>query len=60
MDVEYDSELSDTDYEEIDDSDTIRPYMYEVIRRERDEGFLMNLIFRFFFFFFFYNDNRMF
>ena len=22
MDVEYDSELSDTDYEEIDDSDT--------------------------------------
>ena len=27
MDVEYDSELSDTDYEEIDHSDTI--YMYE-------------------------------
>ena len=50
MDVEYDSELSDTNYEEIDDSDTIRPYMYEVIRRERDEGFLMNLIFRVFFF----------
>ena len=43
MDVEYDSELSDTDYEEIDDSDTIRPYMYEPIRRERDEGFLMTL-----------------
>ena len=48
MDVEYDSELSDTDYEEIDDSDTIRQYMYEPIRRERDEGFLMTLIFRFF------------
>ena len=45
-DVDYDSELSDTDYEEIDDSDTIRPYMYESIRRESDEGFLMTLIFR--------------
>ena len=45
MDVEYDSELTDTDYEEMDDSDTIRPYMYEPIRRERDEGFLMTLIF---------------
>ena len=55
MDVEYDSELSDTDYEEIDDSDTI--YMYDPIRRERDEDFLMTLIFLFFFLF---NDNRMF
>ena len=56
MDVEYDSELSDTDYEEIDDSDTIRPYMYEPIRTERDESFLMTLSV----FFFLYNDNRMF
>ena len=55
MDVEYDSELSDTDYEEIDDSDTI--YMYESIRRERDEDFLMTLIFRFLLLF---NENRMF
>ena len=46
MDVEYDSELSDTDYEEIDDSDMIRPYMYEPIRRKRDKGCLMTLIFR--------------
>ena len=45
MDVEYDSERSDTDYKEIDDSDTIRPYMYKPIRRERDEDFLMTLIF---------------
>ena len=57
MDVKYDSELSDTDYEEIDDSDMIRPYMYEPIRRERDEDFLMTLIFRVFFLLF--NDNRM-
>ena len=49
MDVEYDSELNDTDYEEIDDSDMIRPYMYEPIRRERDEGFRMTLIFQGFF-----------
>ena len=49
MDVKYDSELSDTDYEEIDDSDMIRPYMYEPIRRERDEDFLMTLIFSFYF-----------
>ena len=55
MDVEYDTELSDTEYDETDDSDTIRPYMYEPIRREKDEGFLMTLIFRFL-----YNDNRMF
>ena len=55
MDVEYDSELSNTDYEEIDDSDTI--YIYEPIRRERDEDFLMTLIFRFLLLF---NDNRMF
>ena len=55
MDVEYDSELSNTDYEEIDDSDTI--YMYEPIRRERDEDFLMTLIFRFLLLF---NDSRMF
>ena len=55
MDVEYDSELCDTDYEEIDDSDTIRPYMYEPIRRERDEDIL---IFRFFLLLF--NDNGMF
>ena len=44
MDVEFDSELSDTDYEEIDNSDTIRPYMYEPIRRERDEGFVKRLM----------------
>ena len=56
MDVEYESELSDSDYEEIDDSDMIRPYMYEPISREIDEGFLMTLIFRVFL----YNDNRMF
>ena len=37
MDVEYDSELRDTEYEEIDDSDTIRPYMHEPIRRVRDK-----------------------
>ena len=37
MDVEYNSELSDTEYEEINNSDMIRPYMYEPIRRERDE-----------------------
>ena len=55
MVVEYNSELSDTDYEEIDDSDTI--YMYEPIRRERDEDFLMTLIFCFLLLF---NDNRMF
>ena len=56
MDVEYDTELSDTDlYDETDDSDTIRPYMYKPIRREKDEGFLMTLIFCFLF-----NDNRMF
>ena len=55
MDVEYDSELSDTDYEGIDDSVTI--YMYEPIRRERDKDFLMTLIFRFLLLF---NDNRMF
>ena len=53
MDVEYDGELKDTDFEEIDDSDTIRPYMYEPIRRERDEDFLMTLTFQGFFFFFF-------
>ena len=57
MDVKYDSELSDNDYEEIDDSDTIRPYMYKPVRRERDEGSLMILIFRGVFL---YNDNRMF
>ena len=44
MDVEYDSELSDTEYEEIDDSDTIMLYIYEPIRREKDESFLMTLI----------------
>ena len=44
MDVEFDSELSDTDYEEIDNSDTIRPYMYEPIRRERDEDFVKRLM----------------
>ena len=55
MDVEYDTELSDTEYDETDDSDTIRSYMYQPIRREKDEGFLMTLIFRFL-----YNDNRMF
>ena len=55
MDVEYDTELSDTEYDETDDSDMIRPYMYQPIRREKDEGFLMTLIFRFL-----YNDNRMF
>ena len=55
MDVEYDTELSDTEYDETDDSDTIRPYMCKPIRREKDEGFLMTLIFRFL-----YNDNRMF
>ena len=55
MDIEYDTELSDTEYEETDDSDTIRPYMYEPICREKEEGFLMTLIFRFL-----YNDNRMF
>ena len=61
MNVENDSELSDTDYEEIDDSDTTRPYMYEPIRRERDDDFLMTLIFRFFFFFLLLiNYNRMF
>ena len=49
MDVEYNSELSDTDYEEIDNSDMIKPYMYELTRRERNEGFLMTLIFRVFF-----------
>ena len=49
MDVENDSELCDTYYEEIDDSDTIRPYTYEPIRRERDEDFLMTLIFCCFF-----------
>ena len=55
MDVEYDSELSDTEYEEIGDSDTIMPYIYEPIRREKDESFLMTLISVFL-----YNDNRMF
>ena len=48
MDVEYDSELSDTEYEEIDDSDTIMLYIYEPIRREKDESFLMTLISVFF------------
>ena len=59
MDVECDSELNDTQYEEIDNSDTIRPYMYEPIPRERDEDFLMTLIFRFLLLLLF-NDNRMF
>ena len=58
MDVECDSELSDTHYEEIDNFDTIRSYMYEPILRERDEDFLMTLIFRFLLLLF--NDNRMF
>ena len=36
MDVEYDSDLSNT--EEIDDSGTMRLYEYEPIRREREEN----------------------
>ena len=37
MDVEFESDLSNTEDEEIDDSGTIRPYMYEPVRRESDK-----------------------
>ena len=37
MDVEYHSNLSNIEDEEIDDSSTIRLYMYKPIYRESDE-----------------------
>ena len=37
MNIEYDSDLCEIEDEEIDSSGTVRPYMYETIRRESDE-----------------------